>query len=64
MKKKKQSNPFELFYSFCGTFDKTLKSDYSKQKLKSKGVTFPQFCIVTFAVLMETGDDLLNIKTR
>ena len=60
MKNKKQINPFELFYSFCGTFDKLLKKEYSKQKLKSKGITFPQFCIVTFSNMIETAEDVLN----
>lgn len=60
MKKKKKLNPFELFYDFCGTFDKTLKREYIKQKLKSKGITFPQFCLVTFTNMMETAEDVLN----
>lgn len=52
----------ELFYDFCGTFDALLRKDYRKSKLKDKGVTFPQFCVVTYANFMDEANKVLNIK--
>jgi hypothetical protein len=54
----------EMFYNFCGTFDKLLKADYRKSKMKEKGVTFPQFCIVTYSNFMEEANEVLNIKPK
>lgn len=54
----------EMFYDFCGTFDKTLKADYRKSKAKEKGITFPQFCIAVYSNLMEEADEVLNIKPK
>ena len=39
----------ENFYEFCGAFDKKLKADYKKSNIKSKGITFPQFCVVVYS---------------
>jgi len=55
---------FEMFYDFCGQFDKQLKKDYNKSKVKTNGVTYPQFCIGVFANFMDTANDLLNIKPK
>jgi len=55
---------FELFYDFCGTFDKELKKDYRKSKIKDKGVTFPQFCITMFANFIEEANQVFNIKPK
>lgn len=53
-----------MFYNFCGDFDKLLKQDYRKSKAKEKGITYPQFCIVTFANILDEGKKVLNIKTK
>ena len=39
----------ENFYEFCGTFEKQLKADYIKNKVKKKGITYPQFCVVVYS---------------
>lgn len=54
----------EMFYNFCGTFDKLLRADYRKSKMKENGVTFPQFCIVTYSNFMEEANEVLNIKPK
>lgn len=54
----------EMFYEFCGIFDKQLKTDYRKSKMKKKGVTFSQFCVITFANFMEEANQALNIKPK
>lgn len=54
----------EMFYDFCGTFDKMLRADYRKSKSKEKGITFPQFCIVVYSNIIEEADELLNIKPK
>lgn len=54
----------EMFYNFCGTFDKLLRADYRKSKMKEKGVTFPQFCIVIYSNFMEEANEVLNIKPK
>ncbi|MBM3417413.1 MAG: hypothetical protein FJY17_00655 [Bacteroidetes bacterium] len=64
MKTKTNGQPLislEALYNFCGQLDSTLKYDYRKQKLKSKGVTYPQFCIVVFANLTEEAKNVLTI---
>jgi hypothetical protein len=38
----------ELFYNFCGTFEKQLRSDYKKHKVFEQKITYPQFCILAF----------------
>jgi hypothetical protein len=50
---KKAGKNFETLYNFCGDFHKVLESDYVEQKLKDKGLTFPQYCVVVFANLIE-----------
>jgi hypothetical protein len=47
--KLKHQKKMENFYEFCGTFDKKLKADYKKSKIKNKGITFPQFCVVVYS---------------
>ena len=47
---------FELFYNFCGQFNAQLEKDYKKAKMNNLGVSFPQFCIITFANLMEDSN--------
>jgi hypothetical protein len=32
--------------------------------MKEKGVTFPQFCIVTYSNFMEEANEVLNIKPK
>ena len=49
-----------MFYNFCGDFDTMLKKDYKKSKSKDKGITFPQFCVVVFANMIEEAEGLFN----
>jgi hypothetical protein len=49
----KASKNIEILYNFCGDFHKVLESDYKQQDLKEKGMTFPQYCVVVFANLIE-----------
>ena len=53
-----------MFYDFCGQFDKQLKKDYNKSKIKTNGVTYPQFCIGVFANFMDTANEVLNVKPK
>jgi hypothetical protein len=60
----KTEQQFEALYNFCGSMEKTLQYDYKKQKLKSKGITYPQFCIVVFSNLIGESKKILNIKSN
>lgn len=55
---------FEMFYDFCGVFDKDLKKDYRKSKISAHGVTFPQFCVTMFANLVDDANEVFNVKKK
>ena len=58
----KTEQKFEALYNFCGQMEKTLRYDYKKQRLKSQGITYPQFCIVVYSNLIEESKKIFDIK--
>lgn len=63
MKQNEKVQLLESLYNFCGTFEKQLKKDYRKGKIKEQGANFTQFCIVMYEGFLEEAK-ALNIKKR
>ena len=63
MKQNEKVQLLEGLYNFCGTFEKQLKKDYRKAKIKEQGANFTQFCIIMYEGFLEEAK-ALNIKKR
>jgi len=44
---------FENFFNYCGLMNEQLLKAYKKSKEKKQGITFPQYCVIHFATMLD-----------